>query len=35
MDTLGLGGNGFMKKTRSKKSRDPVPFNWILQRMAQ
>jgi hypothetical protein len=25
-DTLGLGGNWFMEKTRSKKSRDTVPF---------
>jgi hypothetical protein len=25
-DTLGLGGNWFMKKTRSKKSRDTVPL---------
>ncbi len=26
-NTLGLGGNWFMKKTRSKKSRDTVPLN--------
>ncbi len=25
--TLGLGGNWFMKKTRSRKSRDTVPLN--------
>jgi hypothetical protein len=25
-NTLGLGGNWFMKKTRSKKSRDTVPL---------
>ncbi len=26
-NTLGLGGNWFMKKTRSKKSRDTVPLS--------
>jgi hypothetical protein len=28
-NTLGLGGNWFMKKTRSKKSRDTVPLSWF------
>ncbi len=27
-NTLELGGNWFMKKTRSKKSRDTVPLSW-------
>ncbi len=41
-DTLGLGGNWFIKKTRSKKSRDTVPLtgysllrclgNWFMQK---
>ncbi len=26
MDTQGLGGNWFVKKTRSRKSRDTVPL---------
>jgi hypothetical protein len=29
-NTLGLGGNWFMKKTRSKKSRDTVPLSHTL-----
>ncbi len=29
-DTLGLGGNWFRKKTRSKKSRDTVPLSQCM-----
>jgi hypothetical protein len=33
-DTLGLGGNWLMKKTRSEKSRDTVPLNaWFKQNL--
>ncbi len=30
-NTLGLGGNWFMKKTRSKKSRDTVPLKHVYK----
>ncbi len=32
-NTLGLGGNWIMKKTRSKKSRDTVPLNYENQNL--
>ncbi len=33
-DTLGLWGNWFMKKTRSKKSRDTVPLNQYILKIS-